>query len=115
MGKEAYAGPLERVSDYVWRIPKSYKHGMRVDGLIYASAALVEALRRDQAPERERGEHSGQARDEGPDQYDPEDLEIRAGVDGRLEQFTPVHGRLPEAAQIRHDRDDRSIRVVREP
>src|SRR5262245_55831390 len=52
MGKEVYAGPLERVSDYLWRIPKSYKRGMRVDGLIYASAALVEALRRDQAPEQ---------------------------------------------------------------
>jgi tRNA-splicing ligase RtcB len=52
MGKEAYEGPLEQVSDYVWRIPKSYKRGMRVDGLIYASAALVEALRRDQAPEQ---------------------------------------------------------------
>jgi tRNA-splicing ligase RtcB len=52
MGKEVYEGPLERVSDYVWRIPKSYKRGMRVDGLIYASATLVEALRRDQAPEQ---------------------------------------------------------------
>ena len=52
MPKEAYAGPLERVTDYCWRIPKSYKSGMRVDGLIYAGPELVEQLRRDQAPEQ---------------------------------------------------------------
>lgn len=52
MPKEAYAGPLERVTDYCWRIPKSYKQGMRVDGLIYAGAELMEHLRRDQAPEQ---------------------------------------------------------------
>jgi DNA helicase-2/ATP-dependent DNA helicase PcrA len=38
---------------------------------------------RPERTERERGEHAGNARDEGPDQYDPEDLEIRAGVDGQ--------------------------------
>ena len=32
MVKEAYHGPLERVNDCCWRIPKSYKQGMRVDG-----------------------------------------------------------------------------------
>ena len=52
MPKAAYAGPLERVTDYCWRIPKSYKTGMRVDGLIYAGPELVEQLRRDQAPEQ---------------------------------------------------------------
>lgn len=52
MGKEAYTGPLERVGDCVWKIPRSYKRGMRVDGLIYSSAELLELLRRDQAPEQ---------------------------------------------------------------
>ncbi len=52
MPKEAYAGPLERVTDYCWRIPRSYKQGMRVDGLIYAGPELMEHLRRDQAPEQ---------------------------------------------------------------
>ena len=33
MPKDAYHGPLERVNDCCWRIPKSYKHGMRVDGI----------------------------------------------------------------------------------
>jgi hypothetical protein len=50
MGKEAYSGPLEKINDYLWRIPKSYKPGMRVDGLIYASEALMELIRADQAP-----------------------------------------------------------------
>ncbi len=46
---DGYNGPLERVNDYLWRIPKSYKSGMRVDGLIYASDALMEMIRSDQA------------------------------------------------------------------
>jgi tRNA-splicing ligase RtcB len=52
MAKEAYRGPLERVNDYCWRIPKSYKAGMRVDGLIYADDDLIESIREDQAPEQ---------------------------------------------------------------
>ena len=52
MGKQAYQGPLERVGECVWRIPKSYKRGMRVDGLIFASERLIEQIRHDQAPEQ---------------------------------------------------------------
>ena len=52
MGKQAYSGPLERVGEFVWRIPRSYKSGMRVDGLIYASEKLIEQIRHDQAPEQ---------------------------------------------------------------
>jgi len=52
MQKTAYTGPLERVTDYCWRIPKSYRQGMRVDGLIYASAELIEQVRKDQAAEQ---------------------------------------------------------------
>ncbi|MFO1095531.1 MAG: RtcB family protein [Planctomycetaceae bacterium] len=52
MQKAAYTGPLERVSDYCWRIPKSYRQGMRVDGLIYASRELIEQVRKDQAAEQ---------------------------------------------------------------
>ena len=48
----AYGGPLERVNDYCWRIPKSYKAGMRVDGLIYADAEMIKAIRADSAPEQ---------------------------------------------------------------
>jgi tRNA-splicing ligase RtcB len=52
MPKDAFYGPLERVSDCCWRIPKSYKAGMRVDGLIYADDQMIELIRKDQAPEQ---------------------------------------------------------------
>ncbi len=52
MTKEGYKGPLEKVNDYCWRIPRSYKPGMRVDGLIYADETLIEQIREDQAPEQ---------------------------------------------------------------
>ncbi len=47
-----YEGPLERVDDYRWRIPRGYKAGMHVDGLIYADARLIEQIRSDRAPEQ---------------------------------------------------------------
>jgi tRNA-splicing ligase RtcB len=45
-------GPLEKISDYTWRIPKSYKPGMRVDGIIYADEKLLQSIRQDKAPEQ---------------------------------------------------------------
>ena len=45
MSKDAYHGPLEQVSPCCWRIPKSYKPGMRVDGLIFADDQLIEQIR----------------------------------------------------------------------
>src|SRR5438477_11645435 len=52
MPKGAYNGPLERVNDTCWRIPKSYKAGMRVDGLSFADDELIDAIKNDQAPEQ---------------------------------------------------------------
>ncbi|MFN8483307.1 MAG: RtcB family protein [Anaerolineae bacterium] len=52
MPDKGYSGPLEKVNDVLWRIPKRYKEGMRVDGLIYASPALMAHLKADQAPEQ---------------------------------------------------------------
>jgi tRNA-splicing ligase RtcB len=52
MGKESYAGPLEQVNEYCWRIPRSYKQGMRVDGLIFTDERLLPQLKKDQAPEQ---------------------------------------------------------------
>lgn len=49
MPKGSFHGPLEQVNDCCWRIPKSYKEGMRVDGLIYADEHLIEHIRDDQA------------------------------------------------------------------
>ncbi len=44
-----YNGPLEKIDDYRWRIPKSYQEGMRVDGIIYASDKLIEQIKKDNA------------------------------------------------------------------
>lgn len=52
MSKDAYKGPLEKVNDYCWKIPKSYKPEMLVDGLIYADRKLIQKIREDQAPEQ---------------------------------------------------------------
>ncbi len=52
MAAQRYEGPLEQVNPTCWRIPKHYKPGMRVDGLIYADEALIELIRADQAPEQ---------------------------------------------------------------
>jgi len=50
--KDAYAGPLERIDECCWRIPKDYKPGMRVEGRIFADETLLKHIRADQAPEQ---------------------------------------------------------------
>ena len=45
-------GPLEKIDEYRWRIPKSYKKGMRVPGIIYADEAMVKQTREEQALEQ---------------------------------------------------------------
>ena len=40
---------LEQIDSYRWRIPRSYQAGMRVDGIVYASEALLEQAKNDQA------------------------------------------------------------------
>ena len=47
-----WSGPLEKVDDYRWRIPKSYKTGMRVDGLLFASREMLETVLEEQALEQ---------------------------------------------------------------
>ncbi|MFH0762532.1 MAG: RtcB family protein [Candidatus Omnitrophota bacterium] len=44
--------PLEKIDDYRWRIPKSYKPGMRVPGIIYADEKLLKDIRNDKALEQ---------------------------------------------------------------
>lgn len=45
-------GPLERIDENRLRIPKSYNPMMRVDGIIYADANLLDEIKQDQAPEQ---------------------------------------------------------------
>ena len=47
-----WAGPLEKVGDYRWRIPKSYKTGMRVEGLIFASREMLGDILEERALEQ---------------------------------------------------------------
>jgi tRNA-splicing ligase RtcB len=47
-----WQGQLIRVDDYRWKIPKDYKTGMRVPGLIYASERMLESMREEQTPEQ---------------------------------------------------------------
>lgn len=49
MSKGTYAGPLEQVDPCCWRIPKSYRADMRVDGLVFANDTLIKTIRQDQA------------------------------------------------------------------
>ena len=50
--KDKWDGPLERIDECRWRIPQDEKAGMRVDGIIYASDALIDLIRADRAPEQ---------------------------------------------------------------
>ena len=45
-------GPIEKIDDYRWRVPRSYRHGMNADGVLYASEKLVRDIRKDQALEQ---------------------------------------------------------------
>ncbi len=52
MSKDQFSGVLERVDECCWKIPRSYKQGMRVDGLIFSSELLIENLKKDQAADQ---------------------------------------------------------------
>jgi tRNA-splicing ligase RtcB len=52
MSKASFAGPLEKVDSCCYRIPKTYRSGLRVDGLIFANDVLIDQIRKDQAPDQ---------------------------------------------------------------
>jgi len=43
---------LERVSDQVWQIPKSYRHDMRVPARLYASEGMLDSILHDRSVEQ---------------------------------------------------------------
>ncbi len=43
---------LEKIDDFRWRIPKSYKPGMHVPGIVYADERLLKDIREDKALEQ---------------------------------------------------------------
>lgn len=44
-----WQGQFVKIDDYHWEIPSSYKDGMRVPGLIYASEEMLKSIREEQA------------------------------------------------------------------
>ncbi len=44
--------PLEKIDDYSWRIPTSYKSGMRVPGIVFADDQLIEKIKTDRTLEQ---------------------------------------------------------------
>jgi tRNA-splicing ligase RtcB len=47
-----WSGKLEKVDEFRWRIPRDYKPGMRVPGLIYADEGMLKQIVADRAPEQ---------------------------------------------------------------
>jgi len=46
---QGWQGPLEKIDNYKWCIPKSFMQGMRVPGIIYADENLLKNIRHDKA------------------------------------------------------------------
>lgn len=40
---------LEKITDYKWRLPSTFKEGMRVDGIIYCSEKMLPQIKKDNA------------------------------------------------------------------
>lgn len=45
--KQVPSVPIEKIDDYKWRIPQSYKQGMRVPGIVYADEKLIQKIKQD--------------------------------------------------------------------
>jgi len=49
---EGWQGPLERIDEWRWRLPRSFDARMRVDGVIYASEEMLSHVRMDKTPQQ---------------------------------------------------------------
>jgi tRNA-splicing ligase RtcB len=47
-----WEGQLKKIDDYRWEIPKDYKPGMRVPGLVYADEAMLKDIKEEQSLEQ---------------------------------------------------------------
>jgi len=52
MADRVWTGPLEKIDNCRWRVPKSYKREMRVDGILYATEKMLDHIKRDMALEQ---------------------------------------------------------------
>ncbi|MEA3557763.1 MAG: RtcB family protein [Candidatus Thermoplasmatota archaeon] len=47
-----WQGPLEMIDEYRFRIPRSYRDDMNVDGILYSSSRMIEQIKQDEACEQ---------------------------------------------------------------
>lgn len=47
-----WEGQIKKIDDFRWEIPKEYKQGMRVPGMVYADEKMLEAIKEDQSLEQ---------------------------------------------------------------
>jgi len=47
-----WSGPIQKIDNYRWRIPKSYKAGMRTDGIVYATEIMLDQIKKDESLEQ---------------------------------------------------------------
>lgn len=47
-----WEGQIRKIDDFRWEIPKEYKQGMRVPGLVYADEKMLDAIKEDQSLEQ---------------------------------------------------------------
>jgi tRNA-splicing ligase RtcB len=52
MPDPTFNGPIERIGECQWRIPRDYRKDMRVDGIVFANDELMATIRHDQALEQ---------------------------------------------------------------
>jgi len=52
MPEPTFSGPVERAGECQWRIPRSYRDDMRVDGMIFADEELISTIRHDMSLEQ---------------------------------------------------------------
>ena len=48
----SWNGPLNKIDDFRWEIPQSYKRCMRTTAVIFASEKMIHSIREDNAPEQ---------------------------------------------------------------
>jgi len=47
-----WSGPIQKIDNYRWRIPKSYKPTMRTDGIVYATESMLAQIKKDESLEQ---------------------------------------------------------------
>ena len=48
----SWNGPLNKIDDFRWEIPRSYKSCMRTEAVIFADEQMIKSIREDNAPEQ---------------------------------------------------------------